>query len=125
MPCTPPCHHLLLLGLICISQTPRLHTNAFPHEEGRTFAPAKSHCLHRTGTADSTIRYPVWNQPKQEFPLRDGGTPQAPGLFWKDKGMKRHLVLHSVIFGTGFLSDRRASASNKDADVNLHGVVLG
>lgn len=38
----------------------------------------QSHCLHRTGIADSTIRYPVWNQPKQEFPLWDGGAQQAP-----------------------------------------------
>lgn len=57
-----------------------LHTNGFPHEEGRASAPAKSRGLQGTGTTDSTIRYPIWNQPKQEFPLRDGGARQAAGV---------------------------------------------
>lgn len=39
--------------------------------------------------------------------------------------MKGQLVGDSVIFGTGFHSDRRACALNEDADINLHGVVLG
>lgn len=34
-------------------------------------------------------------------------------------------MLHSGIFGTGFLSGRNACASNEVADINLHGMVLG
>lgn len=34
-------------------------------------------------------------------------------------------MLHSGIFGTGFLSGRKACASNEVADINLHRMVLG
>lgn len=62
--------------------------------------------MHETDTADSAVRYPGWNQPKEELPLWDGGAQQGAGISflecdsegWKDGKTAASFRFLAMIF---------------------------